>query len=134
MEVRQEPVDDPEFEARMDEKGGRAPRPASSRPPRPALSSVRTTVVPTAITGPLRRFGVVDRVRGPGRDLIGLLEHPVVVEPLDPDRLEGGQPDFERDPWTVATPVPAIAARTSGVKWSPAVGAAIAPSLSAKTV
>ena len=82
-----------------------APRPGRTALSRQALSSVRTTVVPTAVTGRPSDFAAVIGLGRRGRDRVRLFEHPVVLDELRPDGLEGGQADVEGDAAHVDPPV-----------------------------
>ncbi len=91
---------------------------------RAAASSTRTVVVPTATI----RLGGIDRGRGGIGNGELLLVHPVIGDFLRLDRLERSGADMKRNE------VCGSFARISGVKCNPAVGAAMAPGTSAKTV
>jgi hypothetical protein len=79
------------------------------------------------------RAAAGDQGRGGGGHVVALDVHRVGGEIVDADRREGAEPDVQRDRAIVA-PRAAIASSSAGVRCSPAVGAATAPGVRAKTV
>ena len=77
--------------------------------------------------------GRIHRLDGFSRHYEALRMQPHIVDNFGMQRLEGAQSDVQRDPRDPG-PLARHASRISGVKWSPAVGAATDPRSRAKTV
>ena len=78
--------------------------------------------------------GAADRIGGLLADLVALALHPVLLDPLGADRLEGADADVEGHPRDLDAGGRDLLAGARAVKWRPAVGAATAPGWRAKTV
>ena len=135
MEVGEHDVDGAEGVAGADEERGRA-LPCARRTPSPAAaaSSVRTTVVPTATIGrPAARVSAMARAVASGI-VVALGVQRLVVDARR--RASGAKVPGPTCSVTVARRMPraSSAARSAGVKCRPAVGAATAPGVRAKTV
>ena len=129
MKVRQQPRHDPKLEARVDEQvgppaaGGDPTRRAAARPLRASASSSSQR----RRSGGAPRSAVRHRDAAALADFVPLGLDPVILDLFDPNRLKCAVADVQRDFGDLDAPRRPRPTSSTGVKCSPAVGAATDP-------